>query len=72
MLRFTIRDLLWLMVVVGMGICLYQARMHIARLNVEVERSQAQLRKMDFNYGRLHETNAKQRVALARYQAASE
>jgi len=72
MLRFTIRDLLWLMVVVGMGICLYQARMHIARLNVEVERSQAQLRKMDFNYGRLQETNAKQRVALARYQAASE
>ena len=53
MFRITIRDLLWLMVVVGMGICLFQDRMHVARLNAQVVRSQAQLRKLDFNYGRL-------------------
>jgi hypothetical protein len=72
MFRITIRDLLWLMVVVGMGICLFQDRMHVARLHAQAERSQAQMRKLDFQHGRLQETVAKQRVALERLQAAAE
>src|SRR6266481_2068227 len=35
MFRFTIRDVLWLTVVVAMGVCLYQDRTSIRRLTGE-------------------------------------
>jgi hypothetical protein len=70
MLRFTIRDLLWLMVVVGLAISFYQQRIKIAQLQARLQRQEAALRHQDFRYGRLVETAAKQDIALKRMQAA--
>jgi hypothetical protein len=70
MFRFTIRDLLWLMVVVGLAISFYQQRIKIAQLHARLQRQEAALRHQDFRYGRLVETAAKQDIALRRMQAA--
>ena len=66
MFRFTIRDLLWLMVVVGMGICLYQDSVQRRRLELRVRQGDAELRKLDFRNGHLRETVAQQKLALER------
>ena len=41
--QFTIRDLLWLMVVVGMGVVLWMDRSRIHRLHSELDRREGQL-----------------------------
>lgn len=64
MYRFTIRDVLWLMVVVALGISMYQDRAQLAQRNSEVARLEGQLRELDFKNGRLIETVAKQKRAL--------
>jgi hypothetical protein len=71
MLRFTIRDLLWLMVVVGMGICLYQGSAQRRRLERQVRRANEELRKLDFKNGRLMETVANQRMNIERKEVAT-
>jgi hypothetical protein len=70
MLRFTIRDLLWLMVVVGMGLSLYEQRSQIARQRVQIQQQDSKLREQDFRNGRLSEKFANQDVAMKRLQAA--
>jgi hypothetical protein len=43
MFRFTIRDVLWLMVVVGMGVGWWMDRSRISRMQSELDRSQGEL-----------------------------
>jgi len=71
MLRFTIRDLLWLTIVVAMGISLYQGHVQRRRLQLELRRSVQELRDLDFRFGRLKESAAKEKVALQRLQTNS-
>jgi hypothetical protein len=71
MLRFTIRDVLWLTVVVGLAICAYGNYVNQQRLAATNQRLAAEkeaLRQSAVNwelrYGRLLETAAKQRWTL--------
>jgi len=77
MFRFTIRDVLWLTVVVGLGVTLYQQRttmyeqrMKIDQQQSQIERQVSELRDQDFRYGRLREVAGKQRVAIDRLEEA--
>ena len=72
MFRFTIRDVLWLMVAVGLAICLYRDRYVVRELGAEMRRAQTALRELDFKNGRLMETIAKQKVELERQEVESE
>jgi hypothetical protein len=70
MFRFTIRDLLWLMVVVGLGLSLFQQRSQLARQRIQIKQQESKLREQDFRNGRLSERFANQEVAMKRLQAA--
>ena len=66
MFRFTIRDVLWLMVVFGLAICLYRDRTAVRELKAELGRAQDALRKLDLTNGRLIELMAKRDIAAKR------
>jgi hypothetical protein len=69
-MRFTIRDILWLTVVVGLALSLYQYRTLVARQQLQINRQEKTLREQDFRYGRLGEEFAKLQVAMKRLEAS--
>jgi len=71
MFRFSIRDLLWLMVVVGLAIGLYQGRARQRRLELQLQRAEKEMRVLDFKNGYLLEAVAKQKLTAKRMDAAA-
>ena len=55
MFRFTIRDVLWLMVVVGMGICWFFERSAHRQAVAKTEQQRAALHAADLKHGQLLE-----------------
>jgi hypothetical protein len=56
MFHFTIRDVLWLTVVVGLAISLHQQQTQVAKQREHISRQERELRKLDLTYGRLLES----------------
>ena len=76
MFRFTIRDVLWLMVVVGMAVSLYLERVSRRRLTADYQRMasereifRANAEQLDKKLGRQLETIIKQDRELDRVKA---
>lgn len=61
MIRFTIRDVLWLTVVVAFAICWHMERDSRMRLTLQWERAQRDLRAKAKEHGRMLEIAAKER-----------